>query len=41
VATDQEEFTVWHRAQLLDVTGLDLNQPSEGPGPELLLDWEA
>jgi hypothetical protein len=41
VATDQDDFTVWHRAQLLDVTGIDLNQPSDGPGPELLLDWRA
>jgi len=39
VATGQDEFTVWHRAQLLDVTGIDLTKPEEGPPPELLLDW--
>ena len=37
----EDEFTVWHRAQLADVTGLDLSQPDEGPPPELLLDWRA
>jgi hypothetical protein len=37
----QDEFTKWHRAQLLDVTGLDLSVPDEGPPPELLLDWRA
>ena len=41
VATDEDEFTVWHRAQLRDVTGLDLSEPEEGPPPELLLDWRA
>jgi hypothetical protein len=41
VAAGQDEFTVWHRAQLRDVTGLDLSQPDEGPPPELLLDWRA
>lgn len=39
VATGQDEFTVWHRAQLLEVTGIDLTKPEEGPPPELLLDW--
>jgi len=41
VATGQDEFTVWHRAQLLDATGLDLSAPEEGPPPEMLLDWSA
>jgi hypothetical protein len=41
VVTGQDDFTVWHRAQLQDVTGLDLSQPDEGPPPELLLDWRA
>ena len=39
VMTGQDEFTIWHRARLLAVTGIDLNQPDEGPPPELLLDW--
>jgi hypothetical protein len=41
VATGQDDFTVWHRAQLQDVTGLDLSQPDDSPPPELLLDWKA
>lgn len=41
VATGQDEFTAWHRAQLSDVTGLDLSAPEEGPPPELLVDWRA
>jgi hypothetical protein len=38
-ATGTDEFTVWHRAQLKETTGLDLTQPMEGPEPELILDW--
>lgn len=41
VATDQDEFTVWHRAQLQAVTGLDLSQPEDGPPPETVIDWRA
>lgn len=41
VATGQDEFTVWHRARLLEVTGIDLSLPEEGPPPETLLDWRA
>jgi len=41
VATGQDEFTVWHRAQLKDVTGIDLSKPEEGPPPEMMLDWRA
>jgi len=41
VVTGQDEFTVWHRARLLEVTGLDLSRPEDGPPPELLLDWRA
>jgi hypothetical protein len=40
-ATAQDEFTAWHRGQLLEVTGIDMTQPSEGPLPEILLDWPA
>ena len=41
VATAQDEFTVWHREQILDITGIDMSKPGEGPPPELLLDWRA
>jgi len=41
VATGQDEFTVWHRARLLEITGIDLSKPGEGLPPELTLDWHA
>jgi hypothetical protein len=41
VATGQDAFTVWHRAQLQAITGLDLSKPEEGPPPETTLDWRA
>jgi hypothetical protein len=41
VAAGQDEFTVWHRAQLQEVTGIDLDEAGDGPPPELLLDWRA
>jgi hypothetical protein len=41
VATGEDEFTSWHRAQLAEVTGIDLTAPAEGEPPELLLDWRA
>ena len=41
VVTGQDEFTVWHRARLLDIFGLDLSEPEEGPPPEVVLDWRA
>jgi hypothetical protein len=41
IATGEDAFTVWHRTQLQDVTGIDLRQPAAGPLPEVLLDWRA
>jgi len=41
IATGQDEFTVWLRAHLRDITGIDMSQPEEGPLPELMLDWRA
>ena len=41
LATGQDAFTVWHRTQLQDVTGIDVRQPDAGPPPEVLLDWRA
>jgi hypothetical protein len=39
LATSSDEFTVWFRGQVKDVTGVDLGAPPEGPLPELLVDW--
>lgn len=40
LATATDDFTVWFRAQIKEVTGVDMSEPAEG-GPELLLDWNA
>jgi len=32
---------VWFRALILEVYGLDLRQPPQGPPPRQLLDWSA
>ena len=41
LATDDSEFTTWFRARVLDVTGVDLATPSEGPPPAVLIDYRA
>ena len=41
LATDDDEFTVWFRQQVLDVTGIDMAAPDDSPPPELALDWQA
>ena len=38
LATDDSEFTIWFRAQVLDVTGIDMAAPPPGPLPEVLVD---
>jgi hypothetical protein len=39
LAQDSSDFAVWFRAQVKEVSGVDLTAPPEG-GPELVLDWE-
>lgn len=41
LATDNSDFAVWFRAQVLDVTGVDMTSPPEGPPPAVLIDWPA
>ena len=38
LATSSDEFTVWFRGQVKDVTGVDLSAPPENPPPDLLVD---
>ena len=38
LATSGDEFTVWFRGQVKDVTGVDLAAPPEGPPPDVLVD---
>ena len=41
LATADDEYIVWFRQQVLDVTGVDMSVPPDGPAPELVLDWSA
>ncbi len=41
LATAEDEFSVWFRAQVLDFTGVDLAADPDGPAPEVLLEWSA
>jgi hypothetical protein len=39
LATSSDEFSIWFRGQVSDLTGFDLSAPPEGPLPEVLFDW--
>jgi hypothetical protein len=39
LATSDDEFVAWFRDRVLDVTGVDLTAPPDGPLPEVLVDW--
>ena len=39
LATSTEEFTVWFRGQVMDLTGVDLGAPPESPPPDVLVDF--
>jgi hypothetical protein len=41
LATDDSEYISWFRARVLDVCGVDLAAPPEGPPPAVLVDWHA
>lgn len=36
-----DPFDAWSRARILEITGIDLSTPPEGPLPEIVLDWAA
>ena len=40
MATSQDPYDVWFRAQMLDIHGWDMTQPPAGPLPELVLEWQ-
>ena len=40
LATDTE-YTKWFRGRVLDVTGVDLAAPPDGPPPAVLVDYRA
>ena len=39
LATSDDDFTIWFRGQVKDVTGVDLGAPPESPPPDVLVDW--
>jgi hypothetical protein len=41
LATNDSEFISWFRAQVLDVTGVDLAAPADAPPPAVLVDSRA
>jgi hypothetical protein len=40
LATADDEFTVWFRQQVLNVTGVDMSAPDDSAPPEVILDWK-
>jgi hypothetical protein len=41
LAVDQDDFSTWFRAQVLDLTGVDLSAPSDDPLPDVLVNWSS
>ena len=41
MAASDDEFTVWFRGQVLEITGVDMTDPEGPPPPEVLVDWSA
>ena len=41
LATDDSEYTKWFRGRVLDITGVDLGAPADGPPPAVLIDYRA
>jgi len=41
LATNDSDFITWFRGRVLDLTGVDLGAPSDGPPPAVLVDWHA
>ncbi len=41
LAIRQDDHNVWFRAQVLDITGVDLASPHDAPPPDVVLDWTA
>ena len=41
LASDSSEFATWFKGQVMDVTGVDLAAPPEGPLPDVLVNWHS
>ena len=41
LATNDDEYIVWFRSAVMDVTGVDMTQPDDSTPPEVIVDWKA
>ena len=41
LATNDDEYHTWFRGRVLDLTGVDMAAPPEGPLPAVLIDYQA
>jgi hypothetical protein len=41
LASDNSDFATWLRAQVKEITGVDLASPPDGPLPDVVVDWRA
>jgi hypothetical protein len=41
LAESSEDFDVWFRGRVQELTGVDLAAEPEGPPPEIVLEWSA
>ncbi len=39
LASDDAEFATWFKAQVKDITGVDLGAPLPGPLPDVVVNW--
>lgn len=40
IAASQEPFERWFKEKVLEINGMDLNQPPPGPPAEVILEWQ-
>ncbi len=40
-AQSDDSFDVWFNDRVMEICGVDLNQPPPGPLPEMILDWSS
>ena len=41
LAQSEEPFDIWFRQRALEISGVDLGAPMEGPLPEIIFDWSS
>jgi hypothetical protein len=38
-AESTDEFDVWQKGRVKEITGVDMSQPADGPPPEVIHEW--